>query len=369
MWDASDRFLEALRGPHEVTTRVDVFFGGALIEQDLKVENGSVTVDEGSQVRRTANLTIADPALDPAGVIDLLAPFGTEILVRRGITFGEGDEELIPLGVFRVDEAGRGGVYEGVQVQASDRSNAVAEARFLKPWNTPAGKEIRVEIEDLVRDVFPSVEFYDLTEDESPTTAGTWERDRWEAIDRLATAIGAELVFDPLGRAILRPVPTAADVPVWTVDAGARGVMLDVSTGISRAEVYNAVATIGESTEGQPAINGYAYVTSGPLAWGGPFGKKPRFFTSQYITTVDQAAKAAQSILARSTGFSRTVNPTSIVNPALDAGDTLSIVLPDGLVYEHVIRSLTIPLGVAEALPITTRVVGEGIVALEGTLD
>jgi hypothetical protein len=365
----SERFLEALRGPHEATTRVDVFYAGILVEADLRVESGSVTIDEGSQVRRSAQLTISDPALDPAGVIDLLAPFGTELLIRRGITFGEGDEELIPLGVFRVDEAGRSGWNEGVTVQASDRSNAVAEARFLKPWNTPANSTVTAEVERIVRDVFPNVEFYSLIDDDAPTTAGTWERDRWEAIDRLSTAIGAELVFDPLGRAVLRDVPTTADEPVWTVDAGERGVMIDVSTGISRADVFNAVAAIGESTEGAPAIVGYAYVSTGPLTWAGPFGKKPRFFTSQYITTVNQAQRAARGILARSTGFARTVNPTSIVNPALDAGDTINIVLPDGLVYKHVIRALTVPLGPAEALPITTRVVDQGSIALEGTLD
>lgn len=368
MWDVSADFLAQLRTPHDVTVAADVYYAGILVQQGLAVESGNVSVDEGSNVRRSAQITISDPSLDPAGVIDLLAPFGTEIVLRRGVMFGNGDVENIPLGVFRIDEARRSSWYSGVEIQASDRSNVVQEARFIKPWNTNAGVEIRTEIESLIRDVLPNIEFYDLTDDDSPTTAGVWE-DRWVAIEKLSASLGAELIFDNLGRAVLRPVATAADEPVWTVDAGSQGVMLDVRTGISRAEVYNAVVATGDPQDGSPPVVGYAYVNSGPLLWGGPFGKKPRFFSSQFISTVNQATTAARSILARSTGFSRTIEPTSIVNPALDVGDTITIVLPDGRSYNHVIRSLSIPLAAEDTMEIGTRVVDEGTFALEGTLD
>ena len=370
MWESSERFLKALRLPHTVVTRVDVFYAGALVYEDLPVESGSVNIDEGSRVRRSATLSVADPSLDPSGIIDLLAPFGTEFMVRRGIRFGEGDEETIPLGVFRVDEASRSSWFDGVNITGSDRSGGLADARFVAGWNTPAGKEIRVEIEDIVRDVYPNVEFYDLTDDDSPTQAGVWERDRMDTIERLATALGAEFIFDNLGRAILRPVVTGlAEELDWSVDAGEDGVMLDVSTGISRDEVYNAVVATGEQSDNSPAVTGYAFVMGGPLAWGGPFGKKPRFFTSQFLTTMDQATKAAQSILVRSTGFSRTINPVSIVNPALDVGDTIEIALPDGRNYYHVIRSMVMPLQAEDTLSIVTREVDENVIGLDGTLD
>jgi len=369
MYDVSDRFLEALRVSHEVVTRIDVFYAGALVYEDLPVEEGSVTVDEGSQVRRSCNLTVADPSLNPSSIIDLLAPFGTEFLVRRGIKFMEGDEETIPLGVFRIDEAHQDGWYNGVAITGSDRAGGLADARFLAGWNTPGGIEIRTEIENIVRDVYPGIEFYDLTDDDSPTQPAVWERDRMEAIETLAKSLGAEFIFDQLGRAVLRPVTTSLNETAdWTVDCGDRGVMLDVSTGISRADVYNAVGAFGDQQDGSPPVQGFAFVTSGPLAWGGPFGKKPRFFSSQFITTSGQAQKAAQAILVRSTGFNRTVNPTSIVNPALDAGDTLQIILPDDTEYWHVVKSLTIPLRAADTLPIVTRELDENIIDMEGDL-
>jgi hypothetical protein len=369
MWEVSERFLEGLRVSHEVITHIDVFYNGALVYQDLPVEEGSVTVDEGSQVRRTANLTVSDPNLDPSSIIDMLAPFGTEFMVRRGIKFPEGDEESIPLGVFRIDEASRSSWFDGVSIVGSDRSGGLADARFLAGWNTPGGIEIRDEIENLVRDVYPNIEFYDLTDDDSPTQSAIWDRDRNEAIEKLASALGAEFIFDPLGRAILRPVTvTLSDEPDWTIDCGDRGVMIDVSTGISRSEVYNAVAAFGEQQDGSPPVTGYAFVTSGPLRWGGTFGKKPRFFTSQFITSSGQAQKAAKSILVRSTGFNRSIQPTSIVNPALDAGDTLQIVLPNNLEYWHVLRSMTIPLRAADDLPIVTRELDENVIDMEGDL-
>jgi len=368
MFDVSDRFLNALRYSHEVVTRIDVFYGGVLLYQNLPVEEGTVTIDEGSQVRRTASLNVADPNLDPSSIIDLLAPFGTEFMVRRGIKYPEGDEESIPLGVFRIDEASRQGWTSGVSISGSDRSGGLVDARFVAGWNTPGGIEIRVEIENMVRDVYPNIEFYDETNDDTLTQPAVWERDRMEAIETLAKAIGAEFVFDGLGRAVLRPVRTTADQVVWSVDAGPNGVMLDVTTGVSRAEVYNAVAAVGEPQDGTPPVAGYAFVMSGPLMWGGPFGKKTRFFSSSLLTTSEQAQKAAKAILVRSTGFNRAIQPTSIVNPALDAGDVIEIVLPDGSVYTHAIRSIPIPLRAAETAQIVTRELDENVIDMEGSL-
>jgi hypothetical protein len=369
MWEVSDRFLEALRVSHEVSSRIDVFFDGALVYEDLPVEEGSVSVDEGSQVRRNASLTVADPNLNPSSIIDMLAPFGTEFMVRRGIRFPEGDEETIPLGVFRIDEAAQSTWTDGVSISGSDRSGGLVDARFVAGWNTVGGVEIRAEIEAIVRDVYPNIEFYDETDDDTLTQPAVWERDRMEAIETLAKALGAEFIFDPLGRAVLRPVTTSLnDTPNWTVDCGERGVMIDVSTGISRSEVFNAVAAFGEPQDGTPPVQGFAFVTSGPLAWGGTFGKKPRFFSSQFVSTSEQAQKAAKSILVRSTGFNRQVNPTSIVNPALDAGDTLQIILPDSKEYWHAVRSFTIPLRASENLPIVTRELDENIIDMEGSL-
>lgn len=369
MWMVSDRFLEALREPHEAVSTVDVLYNGILIEQGLPISAGSVTVDEGSQVRRSAQLTVADPTLDPESVIDLLAPFGTELLIQRGIRFGEGDVELAPLGLFRIESAGRSSWTDGVAIQAADRSKAVADARFIGPWSTPGGSQVRDEIARLITDALPDVEFYDLTDNDAPTSPGVWERDRWPAIESLAKSIGAEAVFDPLGRAVLRPVATNADEPVWTIDAGPRGVMLDVTTGLSREGVYNAVVATGERPNNEPPVTGYAFVQSGNLAWGGPFGKVPRFYTSQMISTLEQAQSAARAILARSSGFSRTIDPVSVVNPALDVGDAVEIVLPDGRRYRHIVRSLTIPLSEDGQMNVGTRVAEDTDIVTEGTLD
>lgn len=370
MWAVSDEFLAALRGAHTVKTTVDVFYAGILIQSGLSVEDGSVDVDESSNTRRTAQLTISDPSLDPAGIIDLLAPFGTELLIQRGIVFPDGNEELVPLGVFRVEEASRSGWYDGVQVHAVDRAGAVQDARFVKPWNTAAGTLIVDEITSMVTDAFPGVEIYDLTGSDTLTTAAVWDRDRWEAIDALAKSIGAECYFDNLGRFIIDDVATLTSEPVWSIDAGPTGVMLDVATGISRSEVFNAVAVTGEPTDGTPPAFGAAYVTTGDLAWGGPFGKKPRFYSSPFVTNSDQATAAAQAILARSTGLARTVAPQSVVNPALDVGDTVTIVLPDGSVYYYLTSTLTIPLKAEDAMPITTRIPADlDVVTTGGSLS
>lgn len=370
MWPVSDRFLEALRGPHDAVAYADVYYANTLVMAGLPVEDGSVSIDEGSDVRRTARVTVADPSLAPADIIDMLSPFGTEIRLRRGIAFPDA-EELVPLGVFRIDSAEQSTYDGGVDLELSDRTAYLQDARFLGPWSTPAGVRIVDEIATLVLDALPDVEIYDLTDSDDETVAAVWERDRWEAITTLATSVGAEVIFDPEGRAVIRPTPNDTSDPVWTIDAGPNGVMLDVATGLSREGVYNAVVALGEATtENTSPIVGRAVVTLGPLAYGGPFGKVPRFFTSSFLTSPTQATNAALRILVRSVGFARRVDPSSIVNPALDAGDAVLIAAPVGPAVTHIVRQLEIPLGVTGEMPVGTRVPAvEADITLEGSYD
>jgi hypothetical protein len=375
-WPVTDRFLLALTTSHEVVSRFDVLHDGEVVRSGLPVAAGRVTLSETSKIRRTLDLIVTrtdgqgGSDLAPRDVDDLLSPFGTELAVYSGVRTAEGTDELVPVGVFGVTEANVQGAYDGVRVQGDDRGHAVEAARFITARQISSTSTAVEAITNLLQEVNDAWEVYDLTGDTSRAAAAVYERDRWEAINALADSIGAEVVPDPAGRWLIRPVatvPTLADVDtaladgspqVWEFAAGDGGALVDLGTSLSSEGVYNAVVAIAEPEQGAPPITATAYVTTGPLAWGGPFGKRPRFYASPVLRTLAQCQSAAVSLLPRASAFARSLRPVVTPNPAVDVGDWCVITEEDGTRTPAVLRAATVSLEPA-AMPVEVRVAGE----------
>src|ERR1051325_3234090 len=130
MYPSSAAFQRALRKSHKVACRVDAYSGGQLLYYDLPYSDGAVSVSSGTGVHRKLSLTVADPSL-----WDLLAPTGTELRAYRGIEYPDGDTEMIPLGVFSLDQQSAPILRTGeISISsAPDRFAAVQRARFELP--------------------------------------------------------------------------------------------------------------------------------------------------------------------------------------------------------------------------------------------
>lgn len=111
MYPVSARFLAALAESHSPITRVTLYRTDGMVEE-LAHTGGSVQVDRSSAARRTCTVTLADPGIIPRSDRDRLAVYGARLRISRGIAYGDGSSELVPLGVFRVDEVS-GDVDEG----------------------------------------------------------------------------------------------------------------------------------------------------------------------------------------------------------------------------------------------------------------
>jgi hypothetical protein len=360
MYEVSDRFLQAVAASHEVVSRVEVWRDDVYV-QDLAVTGGTVTVDESSKVRRTLSLRSSDIDLDPRTAEDLLSPFGTDLRVYTGVRFTEGDEEVVPVGVFPIQTAGRDGWLADLGLQADDRSRTIADSRLLKPYTPASGTSALDAIASLAQAVIPSVEVYDLTADLRVTRARlgsvTYERERWDAIEAIASGLGCEAFFDVEGRLIVREVPEvlADSSSVWTVASGTDdAVMLDISTSLSADKVYNAVVASSAGEADAPVITAIVYQESGPLRWR-PGVQRPRFYASPLIKTIEDAVAAGRAILARSLVYSQGVGLEALPNPALDVGDVVTVVHPDGLTEQRVVSRIDVPLSL-DAMGLDTRV-------------
>lgn len=365
MYPVSGRWDDAIRSSPNLQVVVEVWRSGARQTlpdgtTSLAVVDGTLMVDESQKVRRSLNLTTANPELTPVLATDLLSPATTDLKVFIGPQYTEGDVELAPMGVFRISSSARSGYLAGVSITAGDYTKVLTDARFLAPWATPAGNLVSAEIQSMALDALPGLTFIDLTGSTARTTATSWDRNRWDAMDKLASSIGAEVFFDVVGRLILRPVPqvTSSSTSVWSVNAGDEtAVITDYATALSADRVYNAVVATS-SAQGVTA-SGAAYLTDGPYAYSATF-KRPQFYSSPMLTTVGQCQSAASAILARSSAASRQISAQVAPNPALDVGDIVQVTLmpeASGRTTSElrVVSKLTFPLR-ESAMSLDTRV-------------
>lgn len=352
---------QALQRSHTIKIRGTAYGPSIGMLTNLPISDGEVVIDAGSQVRRTAKIRIADPSMWPANPLDILSPFGNQLLIEYGIVLSRGETEWVPLirGVIsdadRERSAMRG---DGtVQLSLSDKSSLVAEDRFEAPTQTLSGFTTISEIARLIQETLPGVTVTDRTLSSQVAAVLDMQRDRWaEGVEKLSDSIGAETFADPVGGFIIRPQPQISDPSVWTITSGRGGTLVGKNESLTREKVYNRVVAVGERVDGTPPVRSVVSDTdpNSPTVYGGAFGKKPRFYGSPLLTTTGMCTSAATALLARVKGIQASVTIQSVTHPGLEAGDVITLV-DEGRTQSHIIDRVTIPLSVKTAQSISSR--------------
>ena len=329
---------------------------------EINVEGGDVTSNASAAIRSTLSLTTVGTAW-PREADDLLAPYGNEIYVERGIEFGNGQREWVGLGFYRVETPEQEAVPKGaISISASDRMSGIIDARFLAPRQFPSTATRGDVVEALILEVYPSavIEWDDAgLRDGLLGRTIIAERDRAQTLRELVTSLGKLGYWRYDGVFVVRSAATITGPPSWTVDGGTNGVLTKMSRGITREGIYNVVVATGEAEDPNPPP--YAFVAdlnpASPTYYHGPFGPVPRFYASSFITTTEQARGAAETLLRQSLGLPYQVNLQAIANAGLEPDDVIKVRYPDGFLSHgtevHVADTVTIPLDVAT--PITAK--------------
>lgn len=306
------------------------------------VGTGTVAVDMRSNTRRKLKLRV-EASIDSPRVSVLTAevrPFYVLVDDPSGV------EYAIPAGTFVITEAKESspGV---VELTGEDRWRRVLDARFPRPVTT-SGNTVTA-ITSLLQGADGRIS---VTVDPGVNTLAThrpsvWERDRDKAVNELAQSIGATVFFDPLGVAHIAPLPSLSQVPYWQITTGPGGARLGRSRGLSRSRTYNAAAVVGDPGNGVAPVYGFAADDDPASAtrYGGPFGKRPRFYKSSLVSTQAQADSTAASLLASVKGITRTLNVQSLTHPGLDAGDVIFAETDPGVFHRFLVGGFTLPLG------------------------
>jgi len=342
-----------------------------------------VTVDLGSRVRRTLSMTT--PASDAmwAG----LTPGGVELKVSYGIRLAARATEpvrapggtspiiWIPLGVFIIDSTSIDyGPSGTMSITAPDRWARVQRADFEQVKQT-SGNAVNSMVDLVYRAFTPNGEpaptltnppFNVIKQGTFRFNAPTslWTSNRDDAIHQLCMAATVDVFFDPVGNLVVRPKPVLAGAqPIWSVNTGMTGVQLSAARTRDRQKTFNVICVRPSSTDG---TSPFALVTvedrdpKSPTYARGIFGRSVFQYSNPLVRSANQASHVAVTLLDRYRALAAQLSMTSVVNPALDAGDCIGAVLPRkrGLspAFErHLIESLTVPLTVEGTQSIQTR--------------
>lgn len=346
MYPVTDRFLATIAESHTPVTEVVLFRTNGTVET-IEHTGGAVPVDRGSQARRTCTVTCADVSLIPRTPTDTLAVYGATLRVSRGVQYSDGTCELVPLGVFRVD-AVDGDVDEGpVTINGKSLESVVAADKFTEPYRA-SGLAVGA-ITALIQRSIPTAVVVSTAAD-AAIGARTFdiEDDPWEAITEIAATIGAEVYCDADGIFTIAELPDLlAATPAWTVAAGEGGVYVAASRGMSVDGMFNAVHARGEHTETDaPPVSALVVDNDpgSPTYWSGPFGRRPTFHSSATLLTEAQCISAATLLLRSAQAPNASADISSLPNPALEPGDVIRVVYPDGTKELHQVQAFTVPL-------------------------
>ena len=321
-------FDAAVARSHQIATRVDVLYNRLPVATDLKLISGSVTLDRTAAQRGRCSVVLAEPLMIPSSTGGTLTPYGYELAISRGVRYPSGVVELIPLGVFPIQTSSLDGVTRLTSIEAIDRSQMVADARLEDAVSIAQGTNYATAIQTIIANAVSGLTFnFTATSYTTPALVFEAQADRWATVLNMATSIGCELFFDGTGVPTLRPEPTFSALPVWTLSEGEGGLLTAAALAMDRGPAYNAVIATGENSSLGTVPRGTWYDTdpSSPTLYGGPFGKKPRFFPSVFLTTNDQATSAAASIGTAQKGVARSLTLAAVPNPALEPGDLVLI--------------------------------------------
>ncbi|MBA3583414.1 MAG: DUF5047 domain-containing protein [Gemmatimonadetes bacterium] len=365
MRPASSRFLTALAAPHVLAVEVAISSPAGPVTVPLI--DGTVTLDQRAATRGRCELTLQQDEgngleLIPTSSASLLAPYGAEATVSRGVLFPDGTSELVSLGVFRLEVTDTEDDPSGqsIRVSGQDRSSIVIDARFEEPYQVAAGTNYTTAIGGVLAAGYPGI-VTDLpaTSLTTPNLVAQEGDDRWSFAQSMAKAMGHELYFDGDGVCVMVPTSTlSSGSAVTTIAEGQGGVLLRLGSRWSREGTYNRVIAVGENTGEGPPVRGVATDENplSPTYYYGPFGRVPRFYASPFVTTDVQAQDAAAAILAGELGTTQQLEFGSVVNPALEPGDVARVTRArSGVDEDHIIDSLTIPLTPAGTMTGSTR--------------
>lgn len=310
-----------------------VWRGGAVVAGPLDVTSWSIDWNEAGS---SLSLVAADPDGDlaPWALDDPLGPGGSRIAVvyRFGAT-----GTTVPLGWWRLrssDPVEQWRVYDvagstvrvpgggAVTVTAEDETCSVELDRLDPGSRVPVKANVLDEVTRLVEDYMAVTVDAGVTDRAVPSGL-TYDEGRMSAVTSLLDTLDA--AWRMSGERVLQVVPAKGVASGWTIQGGDDGALISLARSLSDDGVYNGVISTGQTSDGAPLV-GRAYVTAGPLAWGGDYGRVP-LFHSAVANTTSGVQKDAETLLAsRQAAGEVDLSVECLTHPGIQVHDIVTVI-------------------------------------------
>jgi hypothetical protein len=327
--------------------------------------SGSVRADLTSRVARTCTLTF-DESLYPVEPTGILAPYGNIVRATRGIEFAEGTRFAWVVFYGRIQEATLSS--DGTcTITASDPAADCIDVKFFSPENSQAGSLVEAEVHRLISDAVPNARFGPFDTFGVPVQQLTWQLDRGQALDELATTVGAFWYCLADGAFTLRRYPwTVPNPPVTTYADGPTGSVTAWAATRSRGMVYNSLTVTGERLNGDEPVYATAQDDNpaSPTYINGNFGRRHQLLRLQTPATQGAALGAARDNLRRLTALVESWSWAMTPDAALELGDAVYLDVAGRSDIIQVVASYSIPLDLSGPMTVSGRSLVLG--ALEG---
>jgi hypothetical protein len=339
----SQTYRTVLPTPHKRFFTLDVTdIDGVSRAVDVRPLTGEVTASLVQRVTRSANFALPDEWY-PATSDDPLSPEFAVVHIRAGIQYGNGLTETFPIFTGRVDTATR--TAQGtVNFECFDLANDVLNYRFESPRTTTQATTL-AEIRSLISEALPQAVYGTDDVADTPTPSLTWDEDRGDALDDLASSVGGRWYTLGDGSFVVRSFSYTPGTPVATYTDGPQGMVTAAEIARSRSGAFNSVVVVSERTDGSAPVRIPARVTNpaDPLYFGGRYGKVSEIVKVQTPITVTQAQHLATTQLAASAALREQWAVNITPDMALEPGDTVDLGYR-GRTGQQIVDQITYPL-------------------------
>ncbi len=351
-------YRAALATSHQAYVKVEVLDGlQNVLEPDLVFDGDSVSATLTSRISRQCRLSVAED-LYPFAATDLLAPYGNMIRATRGIEFADGKRFAWVVFVGRIQDTTLND--DGTcTVQAADFAADVLENKFVRPENSQPSNSATDEVARLVTEGFLPAQFAQLDIFAEPVRTRTWQLDRGQALDEIATSVGAFWYPQADGRFTLRRYPwTVPGAPVVTYsDIRRLGSISSSRATRSRSDVYNSLTVTGERLNGDPAVFALAQDTNAASTTyiNGNFGRRHQMLRLQTPGSTGAAQGAANENLKRLIGLVDAWTWEMAPDAALELGDVVALDVRGRTGIIQVVAGFRMPLDLSGPMQVVGR--------------
>lgn len=331
--DSTYRAAYAL--PHHLSARVEIWTPNPADSYltftkltDLPYSTGEVRATLASRVTRQLALTVTTEWF-PWADTDPLAPLGNQLRVWRGIRYGDGTRVDFPVFVGRISTVELADD-RSVRITCFDPAKDVIDNEFEAPTNSSTAT-IAQQVTELISNAYPPAQFGTFDTINNPVPTISWDTDRGQALDDLATAGGAFWYCLSDGSFVLRKVPWAQDPADVTADItlsqGEGGTITHAAVSRTRDQLANSITGLAERTDGSAPLHATVRDLDPASAtyWFGKFGRINRTYQIQAAASYGQLQSAARVQLQRAK--SRVINyaVSCVPDASIELGDAVEI--------------------------------------------